>query len=93
MGGWWCFFFQAEGGIRDLSRSRGLGDVYKRQQMEFEDPVLFRMEPVQAGKTRKETPAKPVPPARAHLLPVCLLYTSDPADQRSSVDLGGGRII
>ena len=28
-----CFFlFQAEDGIRDLVRSRGLGDVYKRQQ-------------------------------------------------------------
>ena len=26
-----CFFFQAEDGIRDLVRSRGLGDVYKRQ--------------------------------------------------------------
>ena len=25
------FLFQAEGGIRDLVRSRGLGDVYKRQ--------------------------------------------------------------
>ena len=36
----WCFayrcicvfFFQAEDGIRDLVRSRGLGDVYKRQR-------------------------------------------------------------
>ena len=26
------FFFQAEDGIRYLVRSRGLGDVYKRQQ-------------------------------------------------------------
>ena len=26
-----CFFFQAEDGIRYLVRSRGLGDVYKRQ--------------------------------------------------------------
>ena len=37
---WWIvallvgvFFFQAEDGIRDLVRSRGLGDVYKRQVM------------------------------------------------------------
>ena len=31
----WCFvfFFQAEDGIRDLVRSRGLGDVYKRQTL------------------------------------------------------------
>ena len=28
------FFFQAEDGIRDLVRSRGLGDVYKRQPLE-----------------------------------------------------------
>ena len=27
------FFFQAEDGIRDLVRSRGLGDVYKRQKL------------------------------------------------------------
>ena len=27
------FFFQAEDGIRDLVRSRGLGDVYKRQDV------------------------------------------------------------
>ena len=26
-----CFFFQAEDGIRDAQESRGLGDVYKRQ--------------------------------------------------------------
>ena len=25
------FFFKAEDGIRDVERSRGLGDVYKRQ--------------------------------------------------------------
>ena len=29
-----CFFFQAEDGIRDLVRSRGLGDVYKRQALQ-----------------------------------------------------------
>ena len=27
------FFFQAEDGIRDLVRCRGLGDVYKRQAL------------------------------------------------------------
>ena len=31
------FFFQAEDGIRDLVRSRGLGDVYKRQGIVFSD--------------------------------------------------------
>ena len=28
-------FFQAEDGIRDVERSRGLGDVYKRQVFVF----------------------------------------------------------
>ena len=32
------FFFQAEDGIRDLVRSRGLGDVYKRQ---LQNPSLY----------------------------------------------------
>ena len=34
------FFFQAEDGIRDLVRSRGLGDVYKRQALLYW-PLLF----------------------------------------------------
>ena len=33
------FFFQAEDGIRDLVRSRGLGDVYKRQVIDFSASV------------------------------------------------------
>ena len=41
------FFFQAEDGIRDLVRSRGLGDVYKRQvahngSIEMKDHVIER---------------------------------------------------
>ena len=43
-------FFQAEDGIRDLVRSRGLGDVYKRQSMadtnEIIDEALVRFERV-----------------------------------------------
>ena len=31
------FFFQAEDGIRDLVRSRGLGDVYKRQILDHDE--------------------------------------------------------
>ena len=34
-----CFFFQAEDGIRYLVRSRGLGDVYKRQVSSLPDMV------------------------------------------------------
>ena len=38
---WSFFFFQAEDGIRDLVRSRGLGDVYKRQARASADHVGF----------------------------------------------------
>src|SRR5678816_2040013 len=34
-----------------------------------------------------------VAPSKATVLITCLLYTSDAADERSSVDLGGRRII
>ena len=37
----WFFFFQAEDGIRDLVRSRGLGDVYKRQALVILGLVLI----------------------------------------------------
>ena len=36
------FFFQAEDGIRDLVRSRGLGDVYKRQGSDLQTASLSR---------------------------------------------------
>ena len=38
------FFFQAEDGIRDLVRSRGLGDVYKRQERSGEPSRTARVE-------------------------------------------------
>ena len=36
------FVFQAEDGIRDLVRSRGLGDVYKRQDRHLAVLVVHR---------------------------------------------------
>ena len=41
------FFFQAEDGIRDLVRSRGLGDVYKRQAMAQTFPLQTLLELMQ----------------------------------------------
>ena len=82
------FVCQAEDGIRDLVRSRGLGDVYKRQVVTHAgasnagafDVVLS--DPIPAGFNVTSGPTN-----------TCLLYTSDAADERSSVDLGGRRII
>ena len=43
-------FFQAEDGIRDLVRSRGLGDVYKRQAPDVDDDRPDRrVRPARAG--------------------------------------------
>ena len=82
------FFFQAEDGIRDLVRSRGLGDVYKRQVEAARGDGPRRA----LGHHRLEGVQERVAPLTVDLL-VCLLYTSDAADERSSVDLGGRRII
>ena len=89
-GGWWLFFFcQAEDGIRDLVRSRGLGDVYKRQEYQAQKEYLFPPEPsMRLVIDTIEFGTRHMP-----LWNTCLLYTSDAADERSSVDLGGRRII
>ena len=83
-----CFFFQAEDGIRDLVRSRGLGDVYKRQEVVSAPRVN---EPITTGDSRIS--GNFTIQEGQDLANICLLYTSDAADERSSVDLGGRRII
>mgnify|MGYP003381651552 CR=1 FL=1 len=82
------FFFQAEDGIRYLVRSRGLGDVYKRQMQARAS--WMRSNPL----TRVNVAMRETQATRAvREMQGCLLYTSDAADERSSVDLGGRRII
>ena len=91
------FCFQAEDGIRDLVRSRGLGDVYKRQLFHLSQPRAFGA----MGRDQNPLPSQRVIAAMRMLsgdkvathVETCLLYTSDAADERSSVDLGGRRII
>ena len=82
------FFFQAEDGIRDLVRSRGLGDVYKRQ-------VVYGLKNKIQSSIANVTPASVL--AAQHRKQAepgsCLLYTSDAADDLLCVDLGGRRII
>ena len=82
------FFFQAEDGIRYLVRSRGLGDVYKRQVGDCTARAITTHRAVDNDRILECDCARVVvDPA------TCLLYTSDAADERSSVDLGGRRII
>ena len=103
------FFFQAEDGIRDLVRSRGLGDVYKRQvgmhvDIALRDPGLALVMTVEVAEGTEDehfgvgggahrVAGMPVLGRVEHMAETCLLYTSDAADERSSVDLGGCRII
>ena len=47
------FFFQAEDGIRDLVRSRGLGDVYKRQALYSLMACVPQNTKMQRDKTRR----------------------------------------
>ena len=60
------FFFQAEDGIRDLVRSRGLGDVYKRQ-VSVAGAVPVSTPAAQIGLRSTATLAK-VPGKRGHSL-------------------------
>ena len=61
------FFFQAEDGIRDLVRSRGLGDVYKRQALHAA-PVLAGL--LLPDRPRQAAPAVVLLRAADHLLDV-----------------------
>ena len=83
-----CCFCQAEDGIRYLVRSRGLGDVYKRQEIRHS---MMSAVYIRGTDEERDQSAEGIQFVRC--LMHCLLYTSDAADERSSVDLGGRRII
>ena len=81
-------FCQAEDGIRALVRSRGLGDVYKRQIL-----VDLLVDGVVIGVGATLTLGTGLLLALGMAISTCLLYTSDAADDLLCVDLGGRRII
>ena len=108
-----CFVFQAEDAIRYLVRSRGLGDVYKRQAtrrpvaevIEVEQGDVGRLLDIGCNVARHcdvddQQRRADAEASRDDQFVIdddgagtCPLYTSDAADERSSGDLGGGRII
>ena len=85
-----------------LDRSSAASDVYKRQDfvgssdrcevVSALDVLIAETRDARAVAMNDIDPAQGL---REHFAPrsVCLLYTSDAADERSSVDLGGRRII
>ena len=82
------FFFSSRRRHTRSSTVSGLGDVYKRQHLAAavaQFPGIRRVDrSVVFFAIRIRHDAK---------VSACLLYTSDAADERSSVDLGGRRII
>ena len=62
--------------------------MYKRQSLHSLDRMEFRAAVAEASKAGNHSFSHFGPEANH-----CLLYTSDAADERSSVDLGGRRII
>ena len=96
------FFFQAEDGIRDLVRSRGLGDVYKRQVVrsageETGDFAHIFVNGVDVAHNERGYNLVAIDAGGTVLgregFDNCFLYTTDAADERSMVDLGGGRFL
>ena len=79
-----CFFYQAEDGIRDAPESRGLGDVYKRQEQRTPRLLLFLPPP--------RAYAFPITGKCCRSYD-CLLYTSDAVDDLPCVDLVGRRLL
>ena len=63
------FLFQAEDGIRDLVRSRGLGDVYKRQGL----------------STAPTTTSRPPTMHRYRPMPTLMLLPNRPMRSRTSL--------
>ena len=82
------FFFQAEDGIRDLVRSRGLEMCIRDRADRLAMGVALLVHDIVRELLLHLLGER----FDAHLV-ACLLYTSDAADERSSVDLGGRRII
>ena len=62
--------------------------MYKRQEMLRAEVLVYECAPISDPALGTEPQ-----PMSLELLRVCLLYTSDAADERSSVDLGGRRIL
>ena len=63
-------------------------------EMCIRDSVVHRPQvDVEPDVTAIAAPAQPLIAQAVALCQGCLLYTSDAADERSSVDLGGRRII
>ena len=85
-----CFFNDTATTEIYTSRSSAASDVYKRQVCRSVLPDGRPRTPTGGSPSSPQpgTTSRSRPPSRP-----CLLYTSDAADERSSVDLGGRRII
>src|SRR5678816_3387492 len=87
-----------DGGLEtELQLARVIGTVVATQKHQaFTGAKLLLVQPVGLDDTPRGTALLAVDSVGAGVhekVLICLLYTSDAADERSSVDLGGRRII
>src|SRR5678815_6145443 len=79
---------------RDTRRSKGFGFVEMSTEQEAADAISKFNGTDMGGRSITVNEARPKAPREGGFGGGgCLLYTSDAADERSSVDLGGRRII
>ena len=74
--------------MRDAQESRGLGDVYKRQNLNSMHSRAGAQVPFSSINLGCD-----LSPEGRMVTKTCLLYTSDAADDLLCVDLGGRRLI
>ncbi len=73
------FFFPAEAGIRGLVRSRGLGDVYKRQSPRRGDPYMISIGLVYTSDAADDLPCVDLGGRRIIKKKIsCILHTQLP---------------
>ena len=83
------FFFQAEDGIRALVRSRGLGDVYKRQDVALADAGIWKAWALLSVAEATRMGVAPLATAQLHVL----LYLANTMAQLFDVTRVRGRVL
>ena len=89
---WPCFFFQAEDGIRDPLWSRGLGDVYKRQELQWNPKVALGVVMAAGGypySYEKGHPIEGLPTETENLK----VFHAGTQAQNNVIKTDGGRVL
>eukprot|EP00825_Cyclidium_porcatum_P046670 TRINITY_DN7403_c0_g1_i3.p2 TRINITY_DN7403_c0_g1~~TRINITY_DN7403_c0_g1_i3.p2 ORF type:complete len:122 (+),score=25.08 TRINITY_DN7403_c0_g1_i3:50-415(+) len=80
------FFFQAEDGIRDHAQSRGLGDVYKRQDLTGSVVSV-------SSESLKEVPTSSIVQAMQGKVPGIFIQSNPTPGSKASIKIRGNNSI